>query len=223
MEQDNMALGYAMGRDSNNGYGNGMFGGDWMAMWFILALLGFGGNGGWGFGNNGGNNMLGYELGKAATQADVASGFNNSAVLSNLNDIKLGQQTGFAAVQQTLCQGFNGVNQAISDCCCQTQRAIDNVNFNMERNKCDIIQAGNANTQRIIDWLNCKETQALRDEVLTYKFRESQSQQNAYLVDQIVPRARPAYPACNPNTGAFGFGNWGFNNFGGCGNCGCGC
>lgn len=217
MEQDNMALGYAMGRDSGNGYGNGMFGGDWMAIWFILAFLGFGGNGGWGFGNNGGNNMLGYELGKAATQADVASGFNNSAVLNNLNDIKLGQQTGFAGVQQTLCQGFSGVNQAIRDCCCETKMiAMENRYLN-EKQTCDIINAVNAGNQRIIDWLNCKENQDLRDQVLNYKFRESQSQQNAYLIDQIIPRARPAYAACNPNTGLFGF-----NNFGnGC--CGNGC
>lgn len=208
-----MALGYAMGRDSGNG--NGMFGGDWMAMWFLLAILGFG-NGGFGFGNNGGGNMLGYELGKAATQADVASGFNNSAVLNNLNDIKLGQQTGFAAVQQTLCQGFNGVNQEISNCCCQTQRAIDAVNFNMERNKCEIIQSQERGTQRIIDWLNCKENQSLRDEVLTYKFRESQATQNAYLVDQLRPTARPAYPACNPYASAYG---WNAQNGWSNGNC----
>ena len=210
MDQDNMALGYAMGRDTN-GYGNGMFGGDWMAMWFLLALLGFGGNG-YGFGNNGGNNMLGYELGRAATQADVASGFSTSEIMSDLNDILMGQTQGFASVQQTLCQGFNGINQAISNCCCQTQRSIDSVNFNMERSKCDIIQSQERGTQRIIDWLNNKEAQELRDEVLTYKFRESQSAQNAYLLDQIIPRARPAYAACNPNTGAFGFNSCG----GGC-------
>lgn len=216
-ENNDFGMGYAMGRDGNYGGGFGGFGGDWFAIIVILALLG--GNGNWGFGGNGGGNMLGYELGKAATQADVASGFNNSAVLGNLNDIKLGQQTGFAAVQQTLCQGFNGVDRAIGDCCCQTQRAIDGVNFNMERAKCDIIQSQERGTQRIIDWLNAKETQELRDQVLTYKFRESQSQQNAYLIDQIIPRARPAYAACNPNTGAFGFN--GFNNCGNgfCGNC----
>lgn len=206
MDNDRFAEGYAMGRDSNNGYG--AFGGDWMAIWLILAFLGFGSGGFGGYGN-GGNNMIGYELGKAATQADVASGFNNSAVLGNLNDLKLGQQTGFASVQQTLCQGFNGINQQIANCCCQTQRGIDNVNYNMERNTCQILQNADHNTQRIIDWLNAKEAQDLRDQVLTYKFRESQSQQNAYLLDQIIPRARPAYAACNPNTGAFGFGNQG--------------
>lgn len=216
MEQGNdLAMGYVMGRDG--GYGNygglGGFGGDWLAILVILALLG--GNGNWGFGGNGGNNMIGYELGKAATQADVASGFNNSAVLSNLNDIKLGQQTGFSAVQQTLCQGFNGVDRAIGDCCCQTQRSIDSVKFEMERNKCDIIENANRNTQRLLDYMQEKENRDLRDQVLTYKFRESQSAQNAYLIDQLRPTARPAYPACNPYSSSWGWnGSWGNN-----GNC----
>lgn len=214
MEQSNdLAMGYVMGRDGN-GYGNGYggfggFGGDWLAILVILAILG--GNNGWGFGGNGGNNMIGYELGKAATQADVASGFNNSAVLNNLNDIKLGQQTGFANVQQTLCQGFNGLDRAIGDCCCQTQRSIDNVRFELERSTCNILQNQDRNTQRLFDYLTNKENQELRDQVLTYKFRESQSQQNAYLVDQLRPTARPAYPACNPYESAWGWNRGGFN------------
>ena len=203
---EGFGMGYAMGRDNGYGGANAGFGGDWLAILVILALFG---NGGWG---GAGNNNIGYELGRVATTNDVASGFNNSAVLSNLNDLKLGQQTGFAAVQQTLCQGFNGVDRAIGDCCCRTQQAIADVKYSAERNTCDIIQAQERGTQRVIDWLNAKETQALRDEVLTYKFKESQSTQNAYLLDQIVPRARPAYAACNPNTGAFGFN--GYN--GGC-------
>ena len=215
-ETNDVATGYIMGRDAN-GYGNGYggfggFGGDWLAILVILALLG--GNNGWGFGGNGGNNMIGYELGKAATQADVASGFNNSAVLSNLNDLKLGQQTGFAAVQQTLCQGFNGIDRAIGDCCCQTQRSIDAVRFDMERNTCNILQNQDRNTQRLFDYLVNKENQNLRDEVLTYKFRESQATQNAYLVDQLRPTARPAYPACNPYESAWG---WNRNGNGCCG------
>lgn len=212
---NDFGMGYAMGRDGtyggNCGCGYGGFGGDWLAILVILAILG--GNNGWGFGGNGGNNnMIGYELGKAATQADVASGFNNSAVLGNLNDIKLGQQTGFSAVQQTLCQGFNGVDRAIGDCCCQTQRSIDSINFNLERAKCDILQNQDRNTQRLFDYLNNKENQNLRDEVLTYKFKESQAVQNAYLVDQLRPTARPAYPACNPYESSWGWNRSGCNN-----------
>lgn len=93
-----------------NGYGNGFgWGGDWI--WVILLLALFGNNG-WGFGGNGGGfgcNAVGYELGKLATSNDVAVGFAQNATLSSLNDLKLGQ----AGIQQTLCQGFNGVNTAI--------------------------------------------------------------------------------------------------------------
>lgn len=109
-------VGYALGRDSNEGRNNG-WGNDWS--WIIaLALIGglfgngFGFGGGFG-GGYGAGGFVPFELGKVATQADVASGFNNSAVLSSLNDLKLGQSSGFAGVQQTLCQGFNGVNTAI--------------------------------------------------------------------------------------------------------------
>lgn len=90
-----------------NGYGNGFgWGGDWI--WVILLLALF--NGGWGFGGSGyGGGNLNYELGKVATSNDVAVGFAQNATLSSLNDLKLGQ----AGIQQTLCQGFNGVNTAI--------------------------------------------------------------------------------------------------------------
>lgn len=202
-----LAEGYMIGQGNGNNNGWGGCGDGW---WILLLLLcGWGGNNGW---NGGGNQMTGYELGKIATQADVAAGFANSAVLSNQNDIKLANQQGFANVQQTLCQGFSGINQAISDCCCQTQRSIDNINYNMARNTCDIIQSGKDNTQRILDYLNCKENQELRDQNFALRLQASQSAQNAYLVDQLRPTARPAYITCSPFDSAFGRTAYGNNN-----------
>ena len=153
----------------NNGNRNndGMFGNDWA--WIIILLLfgwgGRGGYGGFGGGNGGYNQPIVIDAGRSggccspcATQADLAAGFNNSAVLSNLNDLQLGQ----AGIQQTLCQGFNGVNTAIlqgfngvdnavcnlgynvqsgfnglsrqiADCCCDTRGAIKDVGTGVER------------------------------------------------------------------------------------------
>lgn len=213
------AEGYAVGQGTNNnGYGG--FGGCGDGWWILLLLLcGWGNNNGWN--NGGGNQMVGYELGKVATTNDVASGFSTSTIMSTQRDNQLAMQAGFANVQQTLCQGFNGINQSISDCCCQTQRSIDNVNYNMARNTCDIIQSGKDNTQRIIDYLTCKEAQNLRDENLALRFQASQSAQNAYLVDQLRPTARPAYITCSPFESAFGYGRSGFGY--GTNGCGCGC
>lgn len=206
--------GYLAGQGNNN-CGNG-FGG-WGDGWWILLLLlcGWGnGNNGWA-GNGGGNQMLGYELGRVATTNDVASGFSTSEIMSDLNDIILQNSQGFAAVQQTLCQGFNGINQAISDCCCQTQRSIDNVNYNMAKNTCDIIQSGKDNTQRIIDYLVCKDNQELRDQNLALRLQASQSAQNAYLISELRPTAKPAYLTCSPFDTMFANGYNGYN--GGCG------
>lgn len=204
------ATGYAVGQGNNNNNGCG-FGGD--GWWILLLLLCGWGNNGWN--NGGGNQMVGYELGRVATTNDVASGFSTSTIMSTQRDNQLAQQAGFAAVQQTLCQGFNGVNQAIGDCCCQTQRGFDGIKFEMQRNTCDIQHSIDCVGDRIIGYLNQQELANLRDQVQTYKFRESQSAQNAYLIDQLRPVARPAYLTCSPFDSAFGW------NRGGCANGNC--
>ena len=141
-----------------------------------------------------------------ATQADLAAGFNNSAVLNNLNDLKLGQ----AGIQQTLCQGFNGVNTAIlqgfngvdnavctlgynvqsgfnglsrqiAECCCDTRAAIADVKYSNERNTCDIIRAGQDNTRAILDFLTQDKISTLTAENQALKFQASQTAQNAYI------------------------------------------
>lgn len=226
----------------NDGYNNGgMFGNEW-AWIVILLLFGWGRNGfGGGFGGNG------CGCTPCATQADLAAGFNNSAVLSNLNDLALGQ----AGIQQTLCQGFNGVNTTvlqgfngvdnaictlgynvqggfntlghqISDCCCQTQRAIDSVKYENATNTCalqntinsttrDIIDNANANSRAILDFLTQDKIATLTAENQSLKFQASQTAQNAFITAnqeaqtaELIRRLGrdcpvPAYVVPNPN------------------------
>ena len=120
--ENSFAEGYAVGV-GNSERNSGFFGNDGIWAILLLALLG---NGGWGGGyglgggRGGASELFGYQLGQVATTNDIASGFNNSAVLSSLNDIKLGQSTmqnfinqGFAGVNATVNQGFAGVNNSI--------------------------------------------------------------------------------------------------------------
>ena len=112
---------------NNNRNNDGMFGNDW-AWIVILLLFGWGGRG---FGGFGGGFGSGYGSGcgvPCATQADLAAGFNNSAVLSNLNDLALGQ----AGIQQTLCQGFNGVNTTVLQGFNGVDNAICNLGYNVQ-------------------------------------------------------------------------------------------
>lgn len=195
MYQDgaDFATGYAVGRDSNNnGYGNGFFGGDWAWILIFALLFGWGNNGnGFSGGFGGGNGFVGgYDIGKLATTNDVASGFSTSSILNNLNDLKLGQ----AGIQQTLCQGFNGINTSIltstsglqsqiADCCCGIQRSIDGVNYNMATNTCTITNAINNSARDIIDNQNAN-YRAIHDELVANKL-EAKNERIAELTQQV--------------------------------------
>ena len=181
----------------NNDGNNGMFGNDW-AWIIILLLFGYGGRGfGGGFGG-------GY--GTPATQADLAAGFNNSAVLSSLDDIKLGQANainynnqGFNGLNTALLQGFNGVERGfctlsheLADCCCSTKQAIADVKYTVAQEACetrhaisnntrDIIDNANANSRAILDFLTQDKIATLTAENQSLKFAASQQAQNAFI------------------------------------------
>ena len=144
--------------NNNNGGWN-----DWSWIIGLAVVGGIFGNGGFGFG--GGNR------GNCATQADLSAGFNNSAVLSNLNDIILGQaqainynNQGFAGLNNSLTAGFAGVNNAICTLGYQSQAGFNGLGTQIASCCCDIRQAIAdccCTTQRSIDALrfdNCKNT-----------------------------------------------------------------
>ena len=217
---------YGNCNNGNNGWN------DWSWIIGLAVVGGIFGNGGFGFG--GGNR------GNCATQADLAAGFNNSAVLSSLNDIKLGQSqmqnfinqgfaglnttvvSGFAGVDNAVCTlgyntqaGFNSLSHQLADCCCTTQRAIDSVKYENAKNTCDIIRAGQDNTRAILDYLTGEKISSLQAENAGLKAQISNDMQTRTLINEIKPCPVPAYITCNPYQSAYGFGV-------GSG-CGCGC
>lgn len=250
-------------------FGGGAWGGDLLAIVVLAALFGNGGWGGFGFGGGGGGGVYG----------EVQRGFDTAGINSKLNGLESGlcdgfyamntnTLNGFAAVQNALCQGFNGVNTAIyqngydtrtaitdvgyalKDCCCQTQRAIDNVRYENQANTCalsnaiqnttrDIIDNANANNRALMDFLVKDKIDTLTNENLALRFRESQTQQNAFITAnqqaqtaELIRRLgadcpQPAYVVQPPQPVTFPTNCCGTANYAGYGNngggCGCGC
>ena len=156
----------------NNGGGFGNGNNDW---WILILFLLFGwGRGGWG-GDQGGGQRGGVVYGGGcgcATTQDVSNGFALNNITGGIQAIQQGIcdstyalnnsiMTGFHGVDNALCnlgyqtqQGFNTIGYALKDCCCQTQRAIDGVNFNMAKGLCDIGNMINMQTRDIVDNAN---------------------------------------------------------------------
>lgn len=229
------------------GRNDGMFGGngDWGA-WIILFLL-FGLFGRGGYGGFGGGNSCGSPC---ATQADVRAAVDQQTLISKLDQQTYGLADSTYALNNTITNGFHGVDRSLcnlssqlASCCCDIERGIDGVNYNMAKNTCDlqntmnnntrdIIDNANCNTRAILDFLTQDKISTLQAENQSLKFQASQTAQNQFItqvgsdiVNRLNPPAIPAYQVPSPFTGwhaGFGFGNFGNcgNNFG---NCSCGC
>lgn len=250
--EDNFGLGYAMGADSSNNNNDLFGGGGWGGLIGLLIVASLFGNGGWGFGGGFGGGGAGM-LNGIATRADINEGFALQNITGGITAIQQGICDSTYALNNAITNGFHGVDRGlcdvshqISDCCCTTQNAIQNVRYDLATQACDtrnliqnvardITDNANANTRQLMDFLVNDKISTLTAENQALKFAASQSAQNAFITAnqeaqtaEIIRRLGrdcpvPAYVVPNPNccygnpTGV-GYGN-GYGN----GGCGCGC
>lgn len=129
---------------------------------------------------------------------------------------------------------------ANQQCCCETQRQMErgfaDINYNMATQACDtrntvqtaardIIDAQNAGTRAVLDFLTQDKLATLQAENQSLKLAASQATQNNYLagvmsqetnriINRVAPYPVPAYQVANPLAGCGC--NSGYN---GCGCC----
>lgn len=116
----------------------------------------------------------------------------------------------------TLSTQLNNMQANSTQCCCDTQNLINQqfstLGYNLAAEECetrratldgvrDIIDNNNNNTRQILDFLTQDRINALNAENAALKGQISQSEQNAYLINQLRPNANPAYIVANPYTG----------------------
>lgn len=157
------------------------------------------------------------------TQLGMERGFNGvNQTIANLG-YQVGQ--GFCGVDKSIMQsdfhnqaGFNGLGNQLASCCCDIEREQDAIKYQMSRDTSDIIAAGHADTDRIINHLTQTEMDRLRTDLQSAQFQLSQISQTSNIVNQLMPVAKPAYITCSPYAAAFGYP---YGNGCGCNTCGC--
>ncbi|MCM1221646.1 MAG: hypothetical protein NC548_44925 [Lachnospiraceae bacterium] len=194
--------------NDNDGWDNGGGGWFWIVVLFLF-MFGFGGNGMWG--NNG--NMQG-----ALTRSDLCEGFNFQNIENGIRGIQQGLCDGFYAMNTTMLQGMNGLGTQIlenrfasKECCCETNRNIDAVRYDAQKNTCDITTAIHSEGEQTRALINQNTMQALRDkledrdrELQSAKFQISQMGQTSQIVGALTPpRSVPAYLTCSPYENSF--------------------
>lgn len=232
----------AYGNNNGGGWGNGN--NDW---WILILFLLFGwGRGGWG-GQQGG---VGAQS-SCATTADVYGAVDQQTLISKLDQQTYGLADSTFSLNNTITQGFANaelsrcqqqaslmqqlynMQSSNEKCCCETQRSIDGVNYNMAmqtnqlqntlcNNTRDVIDNQNSNARAILDALTANKLEAKNEriaeqqqQIFALQLAASQAKQNQYLVNELRPCPVPAYITCNPYAASYGIG---VNN-----GCGCGC
>lgn len=196
-----------------DGFGSGA--GFWGFL--ILAMFLFGGSGFGGFGGNTGN--------ANAIQADVNRGFDNQNLQAQTRDILSAVTSGTAQSVSATNQTFHDMLSVFNDkyselqrdiagvalaesesmakqqeCCCNTLRAIDGVNYNNAMNTASI----NANTTA--------QTQKILDAIAGNRMADMQNQINQLQLNQAL-----AGVVRYPNGMTYNAGTSPFCNCGGCG------
>ena len=156
----------ATGADEN-GWGGG---GAWWIIILFLFMFGMGG-GGWGWGNRGND---------ALTRAEMQQGFDTQEITRKLDGLSYGMCDGFYAQNTTMLNGFAGVTSAVRDaqfaaqqCCCETNRNIDAVRYDAQKNTCDITTAIHAEGEATRALIQKNEMQNLRDRLQQMELREA--------------------------------------------------
>lgn len=178
-----------------NRTGEGAWGGSWIFILLILFLPIFmmfmpmfmmmGGNGFWG--NNAGAALANSDV---ATKTDIYASQNYNRIQDGIQGLGLQQNNAFqqtmqqiAGVNAGIIAQFGGVAQQLGDIKyenlkaeCDTQRSIDNTNYNMQRGFCEnsgqmnIIAMNqqaqfNAGIQKVLDKLCEQNEERLKDEL----------------------------------------------------------
>lgn len=188
------------------GGGGGFGGGD--GWWIILLLLACGGWGN-GFGGGYGNAALGIDFpwvlnGQQQIQGNMADGFRDQMISSNLGDIQGTISSGFGnlttqlytsqisdlersfAAQTALSQGLNGLQASLASCCCENRLANCQTNNTIISEGAATRSAIQAGVQSIKDMLcqqeldaERRDNQNLRSELMYARGQASQVAQTA--------------------------------------------
>lgn len=124
----------------------------------------------------------------------------NQSILTKLGEcccnIRTEMLQGFNGVDKNMCDFRNSMNLGFSGINASIERGFSNLGFLAEKNTNDIIQAGHADTDRVLQAMSDKTIAELRDRAAKAEVEISQRDQSAYILSQIKNGC-----GCNNNCG----------------------
>ena len=227
---DGVISGLTANRNDGGAFG---YGGDWIWIILVFALI-WGNNGNGFFGNSNGGVTDGYVLASDFANIERKIDGVNTGICDGFYAMNTGMLNGFAGLTNTITtSGYETRNaittlgSALQACCCDIKSQLGELKFDMATQGCaiqnsiataarDIIDSQRDGTAQILSFLTNEKISSLRAKNATLEAQISQNAQTATLINALKPSPVPAFPAGQM------YGYCGY----GCGatsTCGCGC
>lgn len=156
---DNISLADIAAVTKDNDWGGG---GNW---WWVILLFLFAGNG-WNRGGDFG------QYATAASQTEILLGqqFQNldnkiDRIGNGIADATFALNNSIHGAQDSTLVSRYELGSQLADCCCTTNRNIDQSRYDMSLGFCGIKENADANTQKILDAMHQSEVESLRGRI----------------------------------------------------------
>ena len=162
--------------------------------WIILLFLfmGFGGGFGGGFGNNNAAGFANADLQRGFDQNSIMGGING--IQATLNSSQMSDLNRSFDVQTSMLQGFNGIQQQLSQCCCDNRLATVQTQNIVQTEGAATRLAIQQQTQAILDKMCDQEIEQLRaanvnlqNQLNMANLAASQTAQTAQIIAALTP------------------------------------
>ncbi len=200
---ENFSLSDVAAVTRNNGYDNGMFGGEWMMWIFALLMLN---NGGGFFGNNR-NAVDEAALCQSQSFAELKGSVGRQS--DQITNAYMGVQNGLCQLGYETLRNFASIEQTISSCCCGIERAILENRYLAERNTAAANETTVATGQKVLDAI-CNLRMEMKDNQNAQLLQRVNQLEMQQLMCGVVryPLQTTYSTGCNPFFGS-GCGNFG--------------
>jgi len=108
-----------------------------------------------------------------------------STLQATCNQLGVQMLNGFNSQNITMLQGFNATDKTLCDIKSAVNADFAQLQYQNERNANNIIQAGNANTEKILQYLTTDKLSSLQTDLALAKAEISQRDQTASIVAQL--------------------------------------
>lgn len=184
---DNLSLSDIASVTNRDGCGD-----NWILILLFAMIFGWGGNG---FGNRGdfGN------FATSASQSEILLGQQFQGLDNKIDRLGNGIADSTFSLNNSISSEGRSIQQMLAECCCNQQKNVDSVNFNLATQSAAIQANDSANTQKILDAISTNRMADMQNQINQLQLQSAMAGVVKYPMISAYTNGNNPFCGCNNN------------------------